>query len=188
MQVDQVAHLFTHLDHGLERGELGVGDVDMGAYVLNAVVDQHADGLGGAGLDVFVGGDFLAFGPALDAFEQGATHVPLRLAGSEGGVEVDVRLDEGGYHQVLPGIQVIAGPWCHRTALGLDAGDAVAVQFDAKQASLAPQACIDDVHGVTPCLGLRSCAKPAWPPKRSYEKADRPGTGHSVVRCVECVG
>ncbi|MNV63881.1 hypothetical protein D3C71_1565000 [compost metagenome] len=156
-----MAHLIADLDHGLECGELGVGHVHMGTHVLDAMIDQHADGLLGAGLDVVVGGDFLALGPALDAFEQSAAHVPLRLARRKRGVEVDVRFDEGRDHQVLLGVQVIRAGQRHCVGLGRDGADAVAVQFDAEQARLATQACIDDVHGVTPCRGLRSCAIPA---------------------------
>lgn len=44
LQVDQLTHLVTHLDHDLERGEFRVGHIDMGAHMLDTVVHQHADG------------------------------------------------------------------------------------------------------------------------------------------------
>ena len=37
LQVDQVGALFTYLQHGLECGEVWVGDVDMGAHMLDAM-------------------------------------------------------------------------------------------------------------------------------------------------------
>ncbi len=122
----------------------------MGTDMLDAMVHQHADGLFRAVLDVVVGCDCLALGPALDAFEQGAAHVPARLAGCQRGVQVDVRLDERRHYQVLPGIQAIGSAHRHPFGLGHDGGDAFAVEFDAKQAGPAAQACVDDVHDASP--------------------------------------
>ncbi|MNG92065.1 hypothetical protein D3C79_509840 [compost metagenome] len=150
LQVEQVAHFVTHFDHGFQRRQGGVGDIDMGTYMLDAMVHQHADGLFRAVLDVVMGGDRLALGPALDAFEQGAAHVPARLAGGQRGVQVNVRFDEGRHHQVLPGIQVIGSARRHPFGLGHDGGDAFAAELDAEQAGLAAQACVDDVHDASP--------------------------------------
>ncbi|MNE15925.1 hypothetical protein D3C80_1088510 [compost metagenome] len=186
LQVDQLAYFVTHLDHGLERGEFRVGHIDVGAHILDSVVHQHADGPFRPYLDVFMGGDFLALSPAFDAFEQGTAHVPPGFAGSQCGVEVDMRLDKGRHHQVLPCVQVMGGNGRHHLGLRHDGGNALAVQFDAEQTRLAAQPCVDDVHAVTPCRGLHSCAIPAWRPKHSCEKAGHQWTARLVVRCAGC--
>ena len=142
----------AHFEHGLERGQGRVGDVDVSAHVLDAMVDQHVDGLLGAGLGVFMGDQRLALGPALDALEQRAAHVPGRLAGGEGGVEVDVRLDEGRYDQVASGVQIALGDGV-QGVLDVDGGDAFAVQSDAVQAVAAAQAGIVDDHQVSSQAG-----------------------------------
>jgi len=117
----------------------------VGAHVLDAVLDQHVDGLPGARLGVLVGHLRLAFAPALDALEQRAAHVPGRLAGGECGVQMNMRLDERRHHQVTGGVEV-ARAGLGRCLLHCDGGDARAVQFDALQAFAATQAGIDDVH------------------------------------------
>lgn len=61
----------------------------------------------GAGLGVFLSDGGLALAPALDAFEQRTAHVPARFAGRQGGVEVNVRFDEGRHHQITAGIQIV---------------------------------------------------------------------------------
>ena len=44
LQVDQVSTFFAHFEHGLECGELRVGDVDVGAHVLDAMRRQGLNG------------------------------------------------------------------------------------------------------------------------------------------------
>lgn len=109
LQVDPGRHFAAHLEHGLERGEGRVGDVDVAAHVLHAVGDLPFQGLPGALLDVLVAEQGLALGPALDAFKQRAGAVPLRLAGGLGGVEVDVRLDERRHGKTAGAVQALAG-------------------------------------------------------------------------------
>ena len=109
LQVDPGRHFAAHLEHGLERGEGRVGDVDVAAHVLHAVGDLPFQGLPGALLDVLVAEQSLALGPALDAFEQRAGAVPLRLAGGLGGVEMDVRLDERRHGKTAGAVQALAG-------------------------------------------------------------------------------
>src|SRR3990167_1331983 len=119
----------------------------MAAHVLDAVLDQHVDGLARAGLAVFVGDQRLALGPEFDALEQGACEVPARLAGGEGRVQVDMRLDEGRHHQVAGGIQLVcrSGQFLR---LRNYAGDTCLRQLDAKQAAATTQPGVDDIHGV----------------------------------------
>ena len=121
-----MAGFLAHLDHRLQRRQRRVGDVDVGAHVLDAVVDQHVDGFLRPRLGVFVGHQRLALAPAFDAFEQRAAHVPGRLASGKGGVQVDVRFDEGRHHQVAGGVD-IALVGFGRRLLRADGGDARAV-------------------------------------------------------------
>ncbi len=107
LQVDQMATFLAHFEHRFERGQRGIGDVDMGPHMLDAMGGEGADGFFGAGLGVFLGNGRLAFAPAFDAFKQRAAHVPARLASCEGGVEVNVRFDKGRHHQIAAGIQVV---------------------------------------------------------------------------------
>ena len=83
-----------------------------------------------------MGDQRLALGPAFDAFEQRAAHVPGRLAGGEGGIEVDMRLDEGRHDQIAGSVQVA---FCNgmQGVLGVDGGDALIVQGNAVQAVAA---------------------------------------------------
>lgn len=109
LQVDQVAALLAHFEHGLERRQVWIGDVHMGAHMLDAMGRQGLDGLFGAGLGVFLGDAGLAFAPAFDPFKQRPAHIPARFAGGEGGVEVDMWLDKGGTTR-LPAASRSSGP------------------------------------------------------------------------------
>jgi len=149
LQVDQVRAFLAHFEHGLERGEVRIGHVHVGADMLDAMGGEGLDGLFGAGLGVCLGDGGLAFAPALDALEQRAAHVPARFAGGEGGVEVDVRFDKGWDHQVAGCVQV-AGRQCGRCRLGRDAGDPAVFQVQIMQAFTVAQAGVDDVHGQVP--------------------------------------
>ncbi|KWV87719.1 hypothetical protein PFLmoz3_02656 [Pseudomonas fluorescens] len=121
----------------------------MGAHMLDAMGGEGLNGFFGPGLGVFQSNGGLAFAPALDAFKQRTAHVPARLAGGEGGVEVDVGLDKGRYDQVAGGVQV-AGHQCGRSGLRSDAGDPAIFQVQIMQAFTVAQAGIDDVHGQVP--------------------------------------
>ena len=117
--------------------------------MLDAVGGEGLDGFFGAGPGVFLGDGGLAFAPALDAFEQGAAHVPARFAGGEGGIKVNMRFDEGRYHQVAGRIQVI-GRHQRCCCLWGDAGDPAVFQVQIMQAFTVAQAGVDDVHGQVP--------------------------------------
>ncbi|MNO90852.1 hypothetical protein D3C76_823830 [compost metagenome] len=149
LHVDQMPAFFAHLEHGLERRELRVGDVDVGAHVLDAVGGKGLEGFPGAHLGVFFGDGDLALAPAFDAFEQRAAHVPARLASGEGGVEVDVRFDEGRHHQVATGVQVV-GAQGRRFGLPGDVADQAVFQVQFMQAFLVAQPGVDDVHRADP--------------------------------------
>jgi len=90
----------------------------MGAHMLDAVLDQHVDGSFRAALAVLVGHQRLALGPELDALEQGAAHVPARLAGGERGVIVstasvaafDGQLGQAGYAASKGGVVAMTLP------------------------------------------------------------------------------
>ena len=153
LQVNQMTAFLAHFEHGFERGELRVGDVNVGAHVLNAVGSQRLNGLLGAGLGVFFGDGDFALAPAFDALEQRTAHVPARLAGGEGGVEVDVRLDEGRHHQIAAGIEVFRA---EGRCFGLtgDAVDQAVFKVQFVQAFLVAQAGVDDVHQANPFIGL----------------------------------
>lgn len=82
----------------------------MGAHILHAVGNLPLEGLPGALLDVFMGQQRFAFGPALDAFEQRAGLVPGRLAGGLRGIQVNMRFDERWQRQPALRIQHVAAP------------------------------------------------------------------------------
>jgi hypothetical protein len=151
LQVDQVAAFLADFEHGFERGELRVGDVDVGAHVLNAVGGQRLNGFLGAGLGVFFGDGDFALAPAFDAFEQRAAHVPARLASGQRGVEVNVRLDEGRHHQIAAGVEVIRA---EGRCFGLpgDVADQTVFKVQFVQTFLVAQTGVDDVHQANPFL------------------------------------
>ncbi|MNF84315.1 hypothetical protein D3C84_666690 [compost metagenome] len=149
LQVDQVPAFLAYFEHRLERGQLRVGDVDVGAHMLDAVGGEGLDGFLGAGLGVFLGDRHLALAPAFDAFEQRAAHVPARFACGERGVEVDVRFDEGRHHQVAAGVQII-GAQGRRFGLTGNIADQAVFQVQLMQAFLVAQAGVDDVHQANP--------------------------------------
>ncbi len=88
----------------------------MGADVLDAEIAQHADGFQRPLAGVLRGNTRFALAPAGDAFKQGAAAVPLRLTRGEGGVKMDMRLDEGRDRQPalgvdIPGVAVCIAAW-----------------------------------------------------------------------------
>ena len=149
LQVDQITAFLAHFEHGFKGGQLRIGDIDVGAYMLDAMGGEGLDGFLGAGLGVFLGDGRLAFAPAFDALEQRTAHVPAWLAGGQGCVEVDVRLDEGRYHQVATGIQIVGA---QGRGLGLpgDVADQAVFQVQLMQAFLVTQPGVDDVHQERP--------------------------------------
>lgn len=74
---------------------------NVGAHVLDAVIAQHTDGLQRALARIFYRDALFTLAPAGDALKQRAAHIPLRLARREGGVKVDMRLDERRDNQLL---------------------------------------------------------------------------------------
>ena len=133
LQVNQVAGFFTDFKHRLERAQRRVGDVDMGAHVLNAMLGQHTDSGVSALLGVFVGNGFLALGPALNAFEQRTALIPLGLARGQGRVQMNVWLDQR-RNQQLPLCVNIAGLRRSATFLQGNSADALAFATDGVQA------------------------------------------------------
>ncbi|MCY1414713.1 hypothetical protein D9M71_301720 [compost metagenome] len=145
LHVQQMTVLLAQFEHGLQGGEAGIGHVDVRAHMLDAMRDQHLQGAAGA-LPGVLGGDAgLAFGPAFDAFEQRAAHVPARLAGGQHGIQMDMRLDEGRHHQIAAGIHVVLLRY-EGCGLRVDGGDQRAFQYKAVQAFPVAQTGIDDFH------------------------------------------
>ena len=95
LQGDRVLEFLAQLEHRVERGELRIRHVDVGADVLDAEARLLAHGAVHALLHVLDGERGLPLAPHLDALEEGAGLVPAGLTGGEGGIEVDVRLDDG---------------------------------------------------------------------------------------------
>ena len=106
LQIDKMGRLFFHPQHRLKRGQGRVGDINVGTHVLHAVVAQHADGFQRPLARIFDGDARFALAPAGDTLKQGAAHVPLRLARRQGGVKMDMRLDEWRDNQLLLGIDI----------------------------------------------------------------------------------
>ena len=120
LQIDKMGRLFFHSQHRLKRRQGRVGDINVGAHVLHAVVAQHADGFQRPLACIFDGDARFALAPAGDALKQGTAHIPLRLARRQGGVKMDMRLDEWRDNQLLLGID-IAGVSRLRRGLRADA-------------------------------------------------------------------
>ena len=145
LQVNQMTGFFAHFQQRLERTQRGIGHVDMGAHVLNAVLSQHPNGGMRALLGVFKGDGFLALGPALNPFEQRTAEVPLGLAGSQDGVQMNMWFDQRCDQQLALGIDVAC--LCrHGASLQRDSADAFAFACDGVQTWGFTQCGIDDVH------------------------------------------
>ena len=69
--------------------------------------------------------------------------------GGEGGIEVNVRFDEGRHHQVATGVQII-GAQGRRFGLTGNIADQAVFQVQLMQAFLVAQAGVDDVHQANP--------------------------------------
>ncbi|MNL23596.1 hypothetical protein D3C87_1449910 [compost metagenome] len=152
LHVHQVTAFLAHFEHGLQCGQLRVGNVDVGAHMLDAVGGEAFNGFFGPGLGVFQGDGRLALAPAFDALEQRAAHVPARFAGGQGRVEVNVRLDEGRHHQIAAGVQIVR-PQGWRLGLARDVADQAVFQVQLMQAFLVAQPGVDDVHQERPFRG-----------------------------------
>ena len=76
----------------------------MGTNMLDTIGGLHTDGLIDAILDFLLGEEGLILLPALDALEQGAAHVPVGTACGQAGIQVDVRLDDGGQDQLTAAV------------------------------------------------------------------------------------
>ena len=143
--------------------------------IADQLAGEGVDGLLGADLGVFRGDGRLALAPALDALEQRAAHVPARLAGGKGGVEVNVRLDEGRHHQIAAGIEVIRAEG-RRFGLTGDAADQAVFKVQLVQAFLVAQAGVDDVHRASPfsesCRQYLYVSSPAAIPASSIPRSE----------------
>ena len=149
----------AHLEQGLEGSQRRVGDVHMGAHMLDAVGGQGLEGFVGAVAGVVEGQGGLALAPALDALEQRAAHVPTRLARRQRGIEVDMGLDKGRHHQVAGGVQVV-GAEGRCFGLAGDAGDQAFFQVQYVQAVVVAQAGVDYEHaGDSRVKGEKPCMK-----------------------------
>ena len=101
LQVDKMGGLFFHLQHRFKRGQGGVGDIDVGAHVLYAVIAQHTDRFQRPLARIFYRDALFTLAPAGDTLEQRTAHIPLRLARRQGSIQVDMRLDERRDNQLL---------------------------------------------------------------------------------------
>ncbi len=146
LQIDEIGGLLFHRQQRLQGRQRRVGDIHMGADVLDAEIAQHADGFQRSLTGVLRGNTRFALAPAGDAFKQGAAAVPLRLARGEGGVKMDMRLDEGRDRQPALGVDIPGVGSLHR-GLGGDAVNHPVLQVKGKQRLLAAQASVNNFHG-----------------------------------------
>lgn len=118
--------------------------------MLYAMRGQHAYGAVGPGLGVLLGHQRLALGPALYAFEQGSAQVPVRLAGRQCRIEVDMGFDQRRNHEPAARIKRL-GRWRgtrQRVRLRLDRREDAIGPLQIEQAGAAAQPGIDDLlHG-----------------------------------------
>src|SRR5690606_6508333 len=140
---DQVRELLAQLEHGLQAGELGVGDVDVGPYELDALQDLLADAPERALLGALEGLRLLDVVPASDALEQRAARVGgAGAAAGEHVVEVEVRVDVGRDHQAAAEVDDLGGVGQARADL-LD--DAALDEDLAEPVVLAVDAGVDEL-------------------------------------------
>jgi len=95
LEGDPVLYLFAELKKGAEGEEFFFGDVGVSSDEEDALLGLEAEGAGGALFDVVEREVLLEAAPDLDAFEEGAGLVEAAAGVDEGGIEVDVRFDEG---------------------------------------------------------------------------------------------
>ena len=111
LDIHEVLDFLTQLQQRLHSGQLGVVDVNVGTDVLDTVGGLHPDGLVYTVLYLLLGEEGLILLPALDALKQGAAHVPVGTACGQAGIQVDVRLDDGGQGQLAAGAKQCRNPW-----------------------------------------------------------------------------
>ena len=104
LDVDEILDLFTQLQQSLHGGQLGIVDIHVGTNVLDPVGGLHTDRLVDAVLDLLLGQEGLILFPALDPLEQGAAHIPAGTARGQAGIQMHVRLDDGGQRQLAAAV------------------------------------------------------------------------------------
>src|ERR1700694_3906960 len=109
LEGDLIREFLLQLHQRSERGQLGIADVDVATDEEDAVRDLPAQYSRHATLHVLDRQVLDPLAPDRDAFEEGTAEILARLADGEHGVEVDVRLDQGGREQVAPGVDHLAG-------------------------------------------------------------------------------
>ena len=83
---------------------VGVVEVNVRSDGLDSVGGLHPDGSVYTVLYLLLGQEGLILLPALDALEQGAAHVPVGTACGQAGIQVNVRLDDGGQGQLAAAV------------------------------------------------------------------------------------
>src|ERR1700730_13917239 len=165
LERDLIREFLLQLHKRPERGQLRIADVDVAADEEDAVRDLPAQHLRDPTLDVLERQVLNPLAPDRDAFEEGTAEILAGLADGEHGVEVDVRLDQGGCEQVAPGVDHLAGGG--RLRAGGGGNDPVALDGHARQGGRAGQAGIGDQE----IQHARSVRRPA---------------GHRVADDLEC--
>src|SRR5690242_20224568 len=95
-----------------------------------AYLFQHAP------LHIFARQRWFALAPDLDAFEQGTAGIVARLSNSQHGIQVDMRIDEGGRDEPPGSIDFARCPISNLTR---DAGELAILNSDIDQSRAAVQ-------------------------------------------------
>lgn len=148
LQVDQVRTFLAHFQHGLERREVRVGDVDVGAHMLDAV--------GGQGLDRFLArvlvSAWVMVALRSPQHSMPSNRVPLMFQRGSPAVSVASRWIWGSTKGGIT--RLPAASWSSAAAVVVpdwgDAGDPAMFQVQIMQAFTVAQAGVDDVHGQVP--------------------------------------
>ena len=94
-----IADLLAQLEQGSHRAQLWIADVDVAAHELDPIRQLPAENGAHPPFHVVDGELLDAVGPDGDALEERPALVLARLAHGQHGVEVDVRLDQGGRNE-----------------------------------------------------------------------------------------
>ena len=147
LQVDVVLHRLTHVEQGFDAQKPIIAGVDMAADRQEAQRGGPVAVFQCAGFDLVLGHDLFQLTPEADAFEQRAGGIDPRGAVAEGGIHVEMRIDEGWADEVAAGVDGLA-------KLGggevLNGGEAVALDADVGGAAVGERAAFDDEveHGL----------------------------------------
>ncbi|MCY1425536.1 hypothetical protein D9M71_413250 [compost metagenome] len=141
LQVQPGFDLLLHVQQRLHRQQARIADIDVAADRQQALGHRPVAVLQGALDQRLLGQLRLQLAPQGDAFEQGAGGIHPRQAVGQGGVHVEVGVDEGRADQLAGGVQLLGGAGGQR---GLQGDDAAGADGNVEAAAAVGQGAVAD--------------------------------------------